>query len=132
LKHIELLLERDPQLFSEDYKQFFIIHQDPDYLKELKIKLLGKIVTNWNVSAVVEELGDSVLETSQEISGYLLSTIAKITIRFPGVVEQTFSHLLSLIDLQLDWLTSSCMVAIAGMLQSFFFKVVNSIHKNSV
>lgn len=113
------MLERNPDLFSENYKQFYCLHNDPDYLKLLKTDILSTILTNWNVEGIVEELCDNILEVSNEVAKQFLQTICNITLRYESVVTFTFARLLQFLALEQAWLISSCFVVIAGLLFIF-------------
>ena len=121
LKYIELLLDRSPDLFEDDFKQFYATHKDPDYLKLLKLNILNRVSAEWSAPFIIDEISFSVLEQSPDVGKAALKTLSDITIKFPGVSEQSFSRLLELFTLEYPWLTSSCLCVIAGI---FILKII--------
>ena len=57
LQHIQLLLARQPQLWSQDCKSFFCRYNDPPYVKMKKLEVLTEICTINNAQVIVDELG---------------------------------------------------------------------------
>lgn len=114
MKYIELILDRAPDLFCNDFKQFYATHNDPEYLISLKFTILGRVARSWSAPFIIDELYFSTNEFSPNIGKIALKTMSSITIQFPDVVEQTFSHLLDLFTVESSWLASSCLCVICG------------------
>jgi AP-4 complex subunit beta-1 len=50
LSHIHLLVMRGGhQYFENEYKQFFIKYDEPSYIKNIKLEILGKIASENNI-----------------------------------------------------------------------------------
>ena len=119
LKYIELLLDRSPKLFEDDFKFFYATHRDPDYLKILKLDILTRVAVDWSAPFIVDEISYAVLEYTPEVGSAALQTLSKIAINFPSVAEQAFARLLDLFSLDYPWLTSSCLCVIADLLRKY-------------
>jgi AP-4 complex subunit beta-1 len=57
LTHINLLVsKKNSELFQSDYKQFFCKYDEPSYIKEIKISILGYISNERNIQDIINEL----------------------------------------------------------------------------
>jgi len=119
MKYIEIILDRSPNLFENDFKQFYGTHKDPEYLLELKFSLLSRIANSWSAPFIIDELAASTQEYSEKIAYVALQSISSITIKFPSVAEQSFACLLDLFTLQLPWLSARCLSVISDLLRKY-------------
>ena len=68
LKHIALLTQRAPSVFSDDFKHFYCRYNDPACVKLLKLEIITTIATPANVSDIVEELSEYVTDTDNSVA----------------------------------------------------------------
>lgn len=52
LSHIRLLLDRVQAAFADDYRRFYLRHNDPVYVKLVKIDILQDVATAENAVAI--------------------------------------------------------------------------------
>lgn len=56
--HVNLVINRAPNVFVGDYKHFFCGYNEPSYLKHVKVEILEKVATKQNMHEVVSELSE--------------------------------------------------------------------------
>lgn len=64
LKHIDVLVQRFPGVFDDEYRQFYIIrYKEPTHLKYLKVKILAQISNVHNAPGKIAELCEYMAES---------------------------------------------------------------------
>ena len=56
LKHIALLTQRAPSVFSDDFKHFYCRYNDPACVKLLKLEILTAVANPTNLAEIMEEV----------------------------------------------------------------------------
>jgi len=119
IQYIHLVLDRQPDLFENDFKQFYPLGRDPEYLVVAKLGVLSRVAASWSAPFIVDELSLLSVEHSPRAGAEALAVLGDLAIRFGSVIVQTFGRLLELLRLQRDWLTSECLRVIANLLRKY-------------
>ena len=83
LAHILLLVQREPGIFQDEYKQFYTKYNEPSNVKYLKVEILGLISNGSNVEELVNELSEYVADVDIELARHSVRSIAQIAIKNP-------------------------------------------------
>jgi len=69
LKHIDVLVQRFPGVFDDEYRQFYIIrYNEPTHLKYLKVKkILAQISNVHNAPEIIAELCEYMADINMKI-----------------------------------------------------------------
>ena len=121
LKHTQLLVQRCPGIFDDDYKQFFTKYSEPLHVKYLKVDLLAELTNAGNAAAVLEELAEYVSEVDAELARRAIRAIGKVAARLPAGLEQgPVDRLVELLDLsQGGYVQAECLLVLKDLLRKF-------------
>lgn len=127
LSHVLLLAKRQPDIFADLQRRFYLKQSDPTYLKAVKIELLLAISKNSNIlqlQELITELAEYALDKSPKIAHLAVHALTRAIYRGTSpdtskkspvavkIAEQVVSELLSL--LEIHW-TCACDAAMAGL-----------------
>ena len=88
LSHIHLLVIRGGHIYFEnEYKQFFVKYDEPSYIKNLKLEILGLIASENNIQEILNELCEYVTDVNAEIAKRSIRCLGRIIIRVPTVSQ---------------------------------------------
>jgi len=118
LKHLHLLAQRAPMLFSRSFKSFFCRYSDPSYVKSAKLDLLVAVADEANAYEVVTEISEYVADVSPGFSREAVRAVAAIARAVPdasGLVER----LLSFLDMGRGHVTCEVIRALPDVLRRY-------------
>jgi AP-4 complex subunit beta-1 len=118
LHHINLLVQRAPEVFEHEFKQFFCKHNDPGYVKVLKLDIITAIASESNALAIVEELVQYVND-SVEVARRSIRACATVAVQVSSAAESILSALLGLLDLKVDYVSAEVMTSTADILRKY-------------
>lgn len=88
LCHIHLLVLRGAfPYFENEYKQFFVKYDEPSYIKNIKLQILGHIASENNIQEIVSELSEYVTDVNAEIAKRSIECFGIIILRLPKVSQ---------------------------------------------
>ncbi|EDV26473.1 uncharacterized protein TRIADDRAFT_22316, partial [Trichoplax adhaerens] len=119
LKHIELLLNQSPQLFSNNCDSFFFRYNDPNYIKLQKLNILRKITTPNNANNVINELSSYITDIDITIAREAIICMGQIALQVTECCEYCIQKLLSLLSLEIDFVTSHTLRVIKDILRKY-------------
>jgi len=120
LSHIILLTKRVPDLFNNEYKQFYVKIKDPLYLRLLKVRVLQVTANELNTKEIVNELSSYALEDPPEFSRESIRAIGKLAMRVPTASELALELLLSFLEMeQLQHVLATTLIALKDMLRRY-------------
>ena len=80
LRNINLLLQKRPELLSNEMRVFFCKYNDPLYVKVEKVDIMVRLATENNVDALLSELKECVSICSRkDLLTYFLGTLQRWT-----------------------------------------------------
>tara|TARA_B110000285_G_C14945818_1_gene524260 strand:+ start:652 stop:963 length:312 start_codon:yes stop_codon:yes gene_type:complete len=86
LSHIHLLVLRGGDIYFEnEYKQFFVKYDEPSYIKNIKLEILGHIASENNIQEIVNELSEYVTDVNADIAKRSIRCFGTIIVRLPAV-----------------------------------------------
>ena len=107
LTHIHLLVLRGGNLYFEnEYKQFFVKYDEPSYIKNIKLQILGYIASESNIQEIVNELSEYVTDVNAEIAKRSISCFGTIIIRLPNVSQNVTDQLKNFLGLRINYVTT--------------------------
>jgi len=121
LHHIKLMASRAPKVFTPHFRDFFIKHLEPGYLKHLKLETLAVVANEHNVREIMEELsyyvsmGDTELSTSRKA----VSAFGEIAVSISSAAEMSLTYLLDFLDLGLAHVLSETFIVLKDILRKY-------------
>ena len=89
LKHIELMVQKQPGIFDDAFKQFYCHLNDPSSVKYVKLEILPLLANDGNTTEILAELSEYVTDVSAELAKRAVRAIGKIAIRLPSTQTQS-------------------------------------------
>lgn len=119
LQHIEILIFRNPNMFSEEYHNFFCRYNDPPYVKLKKLELLTHLCDDGNAQNVVEELSESATDVNTHVAQMAIQAIGKISVRIGSQANICVDTLLALLNMEIDHITSETVTTMTNVLRKY-------------
>ena len=86
LSHIHLLVQRGGNsYFENEYKQFFVKYDEPTYIKNIKLEILGLIASESNIQEIASELSEYVTDVNADIAKRSIRCFGTIIVRIDNV-----------------------------------------------
>ena len=123
LQHIYLIVSRysisnpDYNLFQDDYKHFFCKMEEPTYIKDIKIDILGYIANESNTKEIISELSEYVIDVNADLAKESIACIGRIALRVPSTTKDVMQNLLKYFKYFTEYISSESIVACATILR---------------
>jgi vesicle coat complex subunit len=102
LTHIHLLVLRGgQQYFENEYKQFFIKYDEPSYIKNIKLEILGQIASENNIQEIISELSEYVTDVNAEIAKRSIRCFGCIIVRLTAIAKSVSLQLKTFLNLRI-------------------------------
>jgi len=119
LAHIHLLVQRNPAVFADSFKHFFVRYNDPSSVKLQKLAILTQLATPASMVDILLELAEYVTDMDADISRFAVRSIGRIAIRIPEAAEESIEHLLAFLKLRVAHVTSETVVVLKDFLRKY-------------
>lgn len=119
LKHIDLLLSRQPGLFDAHYKLFYISHKDPSYVKRLKLSLFREVCNESNMHDLVSELGETAHDLDVDCARTAVRAMSEVCLKLPQVVDHTLEKLVNLVEMDVPGVAPAAVAVLQDVLRRF-------------
>ena len=120
LSHIHLLVLRGGDIYFEnEYKQFFVKYDEPSYIKNIKLEILGHISSENNIQEIVNELSEYVTDVNADIAKRSIRCFGTIIVRFPAVLKNITQQLRNFLSLRINYVTNETMVVLKDILRKY-------------
>eukprot|EP00884_Botryococcus_braunii_P006125 jgi/Botrbrau1/15513/Bobra.0225s0004.1 len=116
LAHFLLLAQRAPILFSSIYMTFFCRHNEPSYIKQIKLEILSCIADENNAYDIVTELTEYVSDIDEQLARDAVRAVGRIALEVvdaEGIVER----LLGFLDMGRPCVTAEALIHISDLLR---------------
>lgn len=81
LCHIKLLVEESSVVFEDSFKAFYLKHDEPHYVKKIKLDILPKLANLDNYEEILLELSEYALDVNVGQARQAVGSIAKIALQ---------------------------------------------------
>lgn len=120
LSHIYLLVMRGANVYFEnEYKQFFIKYDEPSYIKNIKLFILGEIATENNIQEIVNELSEYVTDVNSDIAKRSIACFGTIIVRLPAISLNVTDQLKNFLSLRINYVTTATMLVLKNVLRKY-------------
>ena len=102
LKHIDVLSQRFPGVFDDEYRQFYVRYNEPTHIKYLKVGILPKVANPNNAPDIVGELSEYIGDIDTHLSRLAVQSMARIACSDAGGewgAEHVVARLVELLDM---------------------------------
>ncbi|KAL0482104.1 beta-adaptin-like protein A [Acrasis kona] len=121
LQHTKLMITREPSVFSYHFKDFYIKHNEPTYLKELKLETLTLVANEQNVKEIMEELGYYVSLGDNEVSTSCkaIQSLGAIAVSMSIATEASLTYLLDFLEMGVVHILSETFIVLKDILRKY-------------
>jgi AP-4 complex subunit beta-1 len=132
LTHVSLLVKRCNGIFNDQFRNFFIRYNDPLWVKSLKIEILGEISDSDNATEIIAELSEYITNVDVEIASTAIHALGKISVNVESHSSSAIEHLLSFLDLGIDYVNTATCIAMKDILRRYpdrYEEILPGLHK---
>jgi vesicle coat complex subunit len=119
LGHILILVERSPGVFNDAFKHFFCRFNEPVCVKKLKLSIITSLANDRNMSEIINELAEYVTDVDADIARTSIRSIGRIAIKIDLAADEAVEHLLSFLDLNMDYVTAETCIVLKDLLRKY-------------
>merc|ERR1719422_1799171 len=112
------IIETEPDLVRPQVREFFVQSFDYPNVKELKLRILERLVDETNVQLVLRELQTYVLwQSHAEFVSQAVRSIAQVALKIASVADSCLRGLVKMLDSKCEALSCEAVVALRALLQ---------------
>ena len=119
LKHIALLTQRAPSVFSDDFKHFYCRYNDPACVKLLKLEILTAIANAKNVGEAVEEIAEYVTDPDTTVARGAVHSIGRMGVKVPACAGIVVDQLMRFLEVDIDYVSAEAILAMKNLLRKY-------------
>lgn len=120
LSHIHLLVIRGGNVYFEnEYKQFFVKYDEPSYIKNIKLEIMGHIASENNIQEIVNELSEYVTDVNADIAKRSIRCFGTIIVRLPAVSQNVTQQLRNFLSLRINYVTNATMMVLKDIFRKY-------------
>ena len=97
LEHIEYVIKymNGKNQYEKDFKYFYCKIDEPTYIKNIKVNILGMLANEYNLGDMLNELNEYANDVDVEIARKSVHVLADIALRLPEVSKALMINLIS-------------------------------------
>lgn len=121
LQHIEYVIEfmGGKAHYEKDFKYFYCKVDEPTYIKNLKVKILGLLANEYNLGDLLNELNDYALDVDIEMSRKSVRVLTDIALRLPEVSKALLVNIISFYKSEKQHLTNESIISFHQILRKY-------------
>eukprot|EP01006_Ploeotia_vitrea_P054528 TRINITY_DN67895_c8_g2_i1.p1 TRINITY_DN67895_c8_g2~~TRINITY_DN67895_c8_g2_i1.p1 ORF type:complete len:787 (+),score=100.20 TRINITY_DN67895_c8_g2_i1:60-2363(+) len=119
LCHIKLLISREPEVFADSFKDFYIRYTDPHYIRTLKLEILVAIANDKNVKEILEELSVFATDVQPETSRGSIYALGQIALKLPSAAEQCTKYFLEFLETEQEYIRAETFVILKDFMRKY-------------
>ena len=120
LKHVDVLSQRFPGVFDDEYRQFYVRYNEPTHIKYLKVSILPKVANATNAPDIIGELSEYVGDIDARLSRLAVRNMARIACSNAGGdwgAEHVVGKLVEFLDLNVAHVSAEAANALKDVLR---------------
>ncbi|KAI9007902.1 adaptin N terminal region-domain-containing protein [Phycomyces nitens] len=119
LRNINLILQRRPEVLSNEMRVFFCKYNDPPYVKLEKLEILIRLCNDRNVDQLLSELKEYANEVDVDFVRRSISAIGRCAIKIEEAAERCINVLLDLINTGVSYVVQEAIVVIKDIFRKY-------------
>ena len=112
LRNINLILQKRPDVLSNEMRVFFCKYNDPSYVKLEKLDIMIKLASEKNIDALLSELKEYASEVDYDFVRKAIRAIGQCAIKIDGAAERCINVLLDLIATRVSYVVQEAIIVI--------------------
>jgi len=119
LRNINLLLQKRPDLLSNEMRVFFCKYNDPLYVKVEKLDIMVRLAGENNVDALLSELKEYSSEVDVDFVRKSIKAIGQTAVKIDAAAERCVHVLLELIDTRVSYVVQEAVVVMKDIFRKY-------------
>lgn len=119
LRNINLIVQRRPEILTNEIKVFFCKYNDPIYVKMEKLEIIIRLVKEKNIDQVLLELKEYATEVDVEFVRRALRAIGRCAIKLERSAERCIAVLLELIQTKVNYVVQEGIIVIKDIFRKY-------------
>ncbi|KAI0920249.1 hypothetical protein AcW1_002044 [Taiwanofungus camphoratus] len=119
LRNINLLLQKRPDILSNEMRVFFCKYNDPLYVKVEKLDIMVRLAGESNVDALLSELKEYASEVDVDFVRRSIKAIGQTAIKIDEAAERCVNVLLELIDTRVSYVVQEAVVVMKDIFRKY-------------
>ncbi|EJF55926.1 clathrin binding protein [Dichomitus squalens] len=119
LRNINLLLQKRPDLLSNELRVFFCKYNDPLYVKVEKLDIMVRLASENNVDPLLSELKEYAQEVDVDFVRRSIKAIGQTAIKIDEAAERCVNVLLELIGTRVSYVVQEAVVVMKDIFRKY-------------
>eukprot|EP00803_Ostreobium_quekettii_P000388 evm.model.scf_677.5 EVM.evm.TU.scf_677.5 scf_677:55350-65577(+) len=119
LRNISLIVQKRPEVLTNDVKVFFCKYNDPIYVKLEKLEIMIKLVTPDNIDQVLLEFKEYAQEVDVDFVRKAVRAIGRCAISLQEASERCIKVLLELIQTKVNYVVQEAIIVIKDIFRRY-------------
>ncbi|ORZ25158.1 adaptin N terminal region-domain-containing protein [Absidia repens] len=119
LRNINLVLQRRPEVLSNEMRVFFCKYNDPPYVKMEKLEIMVRLCNDRNVDQLLSELKEYANEVDVDFVRKAVNAIGRCAIKIEEAAERCINVLLDLINTGVSYVVQEAIVVIKDIFRKY-------------
>jgi AP-1 complex subunit beta-1 len=119
LRNIHLIVQKRPDILSNEVRVFFCKYNDPIYVKMEKLEIMIKLCAEKNVEQVLMEFKEYATEVDVEFVRRAVRAIGRCAIKLERAAEKCIHVLLELIQTKVNFVVQEAIVVIKDIFRKY-------------
>ncbi|EGF80913.1 hypothetical protein BATDEDRAFT_87982 [Batrachochytrium dendrobatidis JAM81] len=119
LRNINFILQKRPEILTQEVRVFFTKYNDPPYVKLEKLEVIIKLCSEANVDQVISELKEYASEVDVDFVRKSVRAIGRCAIKISSASDKCIHTLLELIKLGVTYIVQESIVIIKDIFRKY-------------
>ncbi|OCH85011.1 clathrin binding protein [Obba rivulosa] len=119
LRNVNLLLQKRPDILSNEMRVFFCKYNDPLYVKVEKLDIMVRLAGENNVDALLSELKEYASEVDVDFVRRSIKAIGQTAIKIDEAAERCVNVLLELINTRVSYVVQEAVVVMKDIFRKY-------------
>jgi len=119
LRNIEIILQKKPEILSQDMRVFFCKYNEPPYVKLEKLEMMVRLSSEKNVEQVLSEFKEYANEVDVDFVRRSIHAIGRIAIKMESAAERCVNVLMELIQSKISHVVQESVIVIKDIFRRY-------------
>ncbi|KAK9356759.1 adaptin N terminal region-domain-containing protein [Lipomyces doorenjongii] len=119
LRNINIILQKYPDILSNQLRIFFCKYNDPLYLKVEKLDIMIRLANSRNVDTLLSELKEYALEVDMDFVKRAVRAIGQCAIKIESSAQRCVNVLLDLINTKVNYVVQESVIVMRDVLRRY-------------
>jgi len=133
LRNVNLIVQKYPQILSNEMRVFFCKYNDAPYVKIEKLETMIKLANERNIEQVLAELKEYAQEVDVEFVRKAVRAIGRCAIKLEAAAQRCISVLMELVANRADYVVQEAVIVIKDIFRRYpgkYEKVIAQLREN--